>query len=305
MTVNALNYALNMIRLSIADVKLLINTETCSEIRDRNPDHRDFFPQERFSKSGAQVHIQICMDPMPDVSNKTILFEAESSWSIKQDGKFYWIVSNSPMLQQPLWIARFNQDFSDGMVYCSDRFKDTQHAKNILFNPVNYPLDQILFIHYLALNDGMLIHSAGWRINGSGWIFAGKSGAGKSTMSNLIGKEIGVTFLSDDRIIIRKIGHEFLMYGTPWPGDAGIAVNQSAPLKGVFFLNQGNENKIAELKSSDAISYLFPVISIPWYDRDKVSLMMDFCESLLAAVPMYELTFRRDETVADFVKEFV
>ena len=77
-------------------------------------------------------------------------------------------------------------------------------------------------MHFLALNSGMLIHAAGWRINDSGWMFAGKSGAGKSTISNLIVEHTGGTFLSDDRIIVRKIKDNFLMYGTPWPGDAGM-----------------------------------------------------------------------------------
>jgi hypothetical protein len=158
---------------------------------------------------------------------------------------------------------------------------------------------------FLASRQGAIIHSAGWCLDGGGFVFAGKSGAGKSTISNLIDQAGTGLILSDDRIVVRKIDDQFFIYGTPWPGESGIAVNQSAPLKGILFLKQGNENRIADLKSSDAMSYLFPVMSIPWHDRENVSHMMDFCESLLSIIPMYELTFCADETAADFVNEFI
>jgi hypothetical protein len=115
----------------------------------------------------------------------------------------------------------------------------------------------------------------------------------------------GGTFLSDDRIIIRKIGREFLMYGTPWPGDAGYAVNASVPLKGIFFLSKGEENSIRALTPADAIARLMPVASIPWYDREKVELMMTFCDDLLSAIPMYELTFVPDQAVVSYLETFI
>lgn len=292
-------------RKIIAGIELLITGLPEVEIREMNPVSEIFFASKNISTGDHQIHIQILDEPVPAVQQETLLFRADPLWSIHQDNRFYWIVLHPPELQKPLWVARFDQNFTQGIVYCSGHVKNNRDGKIILFNPVAYPLDQILLMSYLAKIGGMLIHATGCSYHNSGWIFAGKSGAGKSTLSNLLVKTPGSRFLSDDRIIIRKVSQEFLMYGTPWPGEAGYALNESAPLKGIFFLSKGNKNTISELKPSDAIPRLMPVVSIPWYDREKVELMVTFCDDLMKKVPVYELSFVPDEAIADMLISFM
>ncbi len=295
-----------IIRKVIAGVELLIRSLPGVEIRERNPASEVFFAPGKLPAIDQQIHLQLSEEPIPVVEKEgAILFRAGNLWSIHWDNRFYRIVLHPPALQYPLWVARLDHGFSQGVVYCSGHLKDSQNGKAILFNPVSYPLDQILLMHFLANTGGMLIHATGWLYHDSGWIFAGKSGAGKSTLSNLIVKTTGSRFLSDDRIIIRKIGYEFLMYGTPWPGEAGYALNQSAPLKGIFFLKKGSQNIIRKLNPSDAVAGLMPVASIPWYDREKVDLMMTFCDEMMGTVPMYELSFVPDEAIVDMLVRFV
>ena len=294
-----------MIRKVIAGVELLIKGLPEVEIREGNPVSEIFCTSENITADNHQIHIQISDEPMPVLDKETILFRANPLWSIHRDNRFYWIVLHPPALQKPLWVARLDHGFSQGIVYCSEYLKDKQNGKAILFNPVSYPLDQILLMHFLAKIGGMLIHACGWLYHDAGWVFAGKSGAGKSTLSNLIVKATGSRFLSDDRIIIRKVSHEFLMYGTPWPGEAGYAMNQSAPLKGIFFLEKGPKNTIKKLKPSDSIARLMPVVSIPWYDRDTVELMVAFCDAMTGSVPIYELTFAPDEAIVDMLVGFI
>ena len=240
----------------------------------------------------------------PAINQLDKVFDSNSLWSYYKKENDFYIVSRFPLYEDPIWIAGVQSSKQHITIYCSP--ETIMKPKNqMMFNPMMYPLDQILMMHFLALNFGMLIHAAGWRINDSGWVFAGKSGAGKSTISNLIVEHTGTEFLSDDRIIVRKINNEFLMYGTPWPGDAGYAVNDSVPLKGIFFLSKGQENSIQKLNSSDAVSRLMPVASIPWYDREKVELLMDFCDTLIGAIPMYELTFVPGKSAVDMLSGFV
>ena len=294
-----------IIRKVIAGVDLFINGMPDVEIREKNPVSEIFLAPEKLPANDQQIHIQLSEDPLRPVKEETLLFRAGSLWSIHRDNRFYRIVLHPPSLQVPLWIARFDHTFSQGIVYCSEHLKHTRNGKAILSNPVSYPLDQILLMHFLAKNGGMLVHATGWLYHLSGWIFAGKSGAGKSTLSNLIVKATGSRLLSDDRIIVRKVGHEFFMYGTPWPGEAGYALNQSAPLKGIFFLNKGDNNNIRGLKTSEAIVGLMPVVSIPWYDRENLDLMMTFCDDVISNVPMFELTFVPDESVVDVLARFL
>ena len=294
-----------ILRKVIAGIELHIKGLPEFELREGNPASEIFFVPENTAPGSHQIHIQLHEDSIPVMEGEALLFRADPLWSIYGDNLFYWIVLHPPALQKPLWVARFDHGFSQGTVYCSEYLKYTSGGRIFLLNPVSYPLDQILLMHFLAKIGGMLIHATGWLYDESGWIFAGKSGAGKSTLSNLIVKATGSRFLSDDRIIIRKAGHEFLMYGTPWPGDAGYALNESAPLKGIFFLSKGNNNTIKKFKPSDALHGFMPVVSIPWYDREKVELMMAFCEELIGKVPVYELTFAPDEAIADVLVKFI
>ena len=274
-------------------------------VRNSRSDTGNFYPPfQKAPEIYNSIKIYSLIEPL-QAKFDIVLFKANEAWSFYESHSFKWMVLFHPNVDQPVWTARFNLEFTEVNVYCGSHMIDRSEKQIVIRNPVKYPLDQILMMHFLALNAGMLIHAAGWRINDAGWMFAGKSGAGKSTISNLIVEHTGTEFLSDDRIIVRKIKDEFLMYGTPWPGDAGYAVNDSVPLKGIFFLSKGQENSIRKLGPSDAVSRLMPVSSIPWYDREKVELLMDFCDVLIGAIPMYELTFVPDKAAFDMLVDFI
>src|SRR5262249_20236905 len=69
-------------------------------------------------------------------------------------------------------------------------------------DPLEYPLDELLVIHYLARERGLEVHACGVRdADGRGYLFAGQSGAGKSTIARLWLGEPAATILSDDRVI--------------------------------------------------------------------------------------------------------
>jgi hypothetical protein len=105
--------------------------------------------------------------------------------------------------------------------------------------------------------------------------------------------------LSDDRIVIVKNDHDFLMFGTPWPGNAGIAVNDSASLHGIFFLRHSDRNRINKLCPRDIMANLFKVASLPWYDNKDLQKSFDFCEDLLQKIKIYELNFRPGPEITD------
>ena len=295
-----------MEELYIAGVQFKIQTTRISLPMPvyENPGYRQFFSQIPSYTPTHSLDVAINLESGPDISRMNQIFKNTDTWSVFSNSKENFIVYEIPSFSRPVWIARVSNGCMKVIIYCGqDMIDKKQHC--LKFNPVSYPLDQILMMNFLALNCGIIIHAAGWEFNNSGWIFAGKSGAGKSTITNLITKRGHGRILSDDRMIVRKHGHDFLMYGTPWPGEAGYALNQSAPLKGLFFLKQGDKNNIAQLESSDVVAQLMPVASISWYDRDKVEQMMAFCDTMIANIPMYLLTFKPDEAVVDMLIEFV
>ena len=136
-------------------------------------------------------------------------------------------------------------------------------------------------------------------------VFAGRSGAGKSTLSRLLRDHADparTVLLSDDRSVVRRIGSEFLVFGTPWAGDAQIGLSARAPLTGLYFLQHANEDRIEPLAPAAAAQALLPVASIPWYDRHLVEATTSFCERIVNQVPAFNLHFRPGREVLSLLQ---
>ncbi len=72
-------------------------------------------------------------------------------------------------------------------------------------DPLDYPLDELLIMHRLTQEKAIELHSCGIvRPDGTGNLFVGHSGAGKSTTTRLWTAREDVEVLSDDRIIVRR-----------------------------------------------------------------------------------------------------
>ena len=230
--------------------------------------------------------------PRPDLLEP--LFDAGDAWELLADERR--CVFRTRIREaggQPLWSMTIDRGFNHGRIYCSKQVFVSSGKSMVARNIVQYPLDQLLMIHVaVARSAALLLHAAGGRIGGNGVLFAGQSGAGKSTVTRLLADTEGARFLSDDRIMLRRFGGKLSMFGTPWPGDAGIAVNESVPLKAVCFLRQADTTSLRLLKPEEILQRLLPVASIPWYEPALSEKALNLCEFLIEHYPAYELSFR-------------
>lgn len=221
-----------------------------------------------------------------------------------RDEKNFWITMAPPQHAEPFWIARFDRKASRVTVYCRSVLPAPGKKKADLELPFAYPLDQLLLMYFLAARKGILTHAAGVVRNGKAFMFAGASGAGKSTFSQLLADVRIGKMLSDERVIVREIDGIMQACGTPWAGTAGIACNRSAPLAGIYFLKHDQGNHMRKLAAGDALEKLLPLISIPWYDPDIMARIIAFAKHLAAAVPAYEMGFKPDRSAVDFFWQF-
>lgn len=296
----------DLINLDIAGINL---TATCRKpiiLQEPDPTYQSFFRKVNKDPGAIDIKIHLELGNIPDTEKLTKIFDSGQSWSMFLNGNDYSLVLNPPAFNnQALWLARINRDFTRVTVYCSEKLLSDRNGKVMLSNPIRYPLDQLLVMYILSQREGALIHAAGIDINGRGIIFPGKSGAGKSTLSLQLAARKGLNnLLSDDRIVVRKINGDFKAFGTPWPGEAGIALNKSVPLSSILFISHGTANRIEELKPQEAIEKLLPVTSIPWYDRETMPKILSFCEDLISRVTSYELCFKPSAEVAKVLEEF-
>jgi hypothetical protein len=289
--------------LEIASVIFRVRSSEHVVIHETGPAYMSFLRKE---KTGCPLEVILDLEvrEMPDTGGQTVTFDGQS-WTMHSDGSEYFFSSKSPAFEHPFWTAKVGRDFKKGTICCSKEAIVEKDGAVTVHNPLHYPLDQLLMMYILAQNSGSIIHAAGMEINGLGYIFPGRSGAGKSTLSRQFRGRRDAAVLSDDRIVVRQIDNGYVAYGTPWPGDEGIAVNRGVPLAGIFFMSHGKSNSIKEMSPQKAAERLLPVISIPWYDQVLTSKVLSFCDELVTTIPAYELHFKPGIETADFLVESI
>ena len=175
----------------------------------------------------------------------------------------------------------------------SDRFID----------PFFGPTIELLMVSYLARGRGIIVHGCGIARNEKGILFVGESGAGKSTLAKLWHQEYGVEALSDDRLIVRKEGKRFWMYGTPWHGEARFGAPQSVEVERILFLKHGRENSAEEIRGIEAAPKLISCAFPPHWDAAGMAFTLDFLGDLAARVLCQTFSFKPDRSAIEFVIE--
>jgi hypothetical protein len=159
--------------------------------------------------------------------------------------------------------------------------------------PNPYSIDTVLRITHslvLAEQGGFLVHAAGAIRSGAAYLFAGVSGAGKTTMSRLAPPD--ATVLTDEISYIRKFGSSYRAYGTPFAGElARSGANTSAPLRALYLLVQGPENRLECVPQADAARALMRHVLFFAHEKELVSRVFDSVVDFVSRVEVSRLIF--------------
>lgn len=137
---------------------------------------------------------------------------------------------------------------------------------------------------------GTVFHSSAVSLDGDGYLFIGKSGAGKSTHARLWKEYFKdrVTVINDDKPIIIKTANGFTVYGTPFTGKHKIGENISSPVKAVCEIVQSKENRVEVLSKSHAVGVLYNQVVRPSV-KDASLNLLDMIERLADSVKVVRL----------------
>ena len=167
-----------------------------------------------------------------------------------------------------------------------------------------YSIDAVLrIVHTLVLagEGGFLLHAASAVLDGKAFVFAGVSGAGKTTISRLAPPEVHL--LTDEISYVRKEADGYVAYGTPFAGElAKAGENLKAPLAAVYLLAQGPENRIDEVSATEAARGLLTNILFFAEDTDLVRAVFQSALQLVERVPVRRLTFVPDARVWELIR---
>jgi hypothetical protein len=185
---------------------------------------------------------------------------------------------------------------------------DPDITRGELFHPVpeagrsrsalEFPLDELLFQRRWS-KDGLLeVHSCGVKDRTGVLLFAGQSGAGKSTTARLWSHfHPDRTILSDDRVLLDPRGSgPIRAWGTPWHGLGRFASNSQGKLRALFFLEQARVSEAVPIHPAEAAARLFTRTFPSIWDREQTAAAVSACGSVTERVPAFVLRFRKDET---------
>ncbi|HUT71652.1 MAG TPA: hypothetical protein VMW89_13345 [Desulfatiglandales bacterium] len=277
------------VQIRIGEVSISIEGDAQTADWEIPPAYQPFI---QYGKGDIEFHLH---RGIPENLTGEKVFESPPVWSLyrKDDNSIIKISDTLSGLER---ILVFRSQFEKADLYFpeqSGRFDD----------PFYGPTMELLMVNYLAQGRGAIVHACGIERKGRGILFVGDSGAGKSTMANMWAQEGREGVLSDDRIIVRKKGGRFWMYGTPWHGDASFVSPRCVILERVLLLRHGQENSIKEIKGIDPVSRLITCSFLPHWDPQGMAFSMDFFTDLAAHIPCYEFTFKPDKTAIELVKE--
>lgn len=169
--------------------------------------------------------------------------------------------------------------------------------------PNPYSLDSVLrIVHTLVLaqRGGCLVHSASAVRAGRAYLFAGVSGAGKTTISRLAPPDVQV--LTDEVSYVCRETGGYRAYGTPFAGELGRpGANTDAPLAAVFLLAQGPQNRIDPVPAAEAARAMLGNTLFFAQDAALVRRVFDGALDLVQSVPVRRLTFVPDARVWELV----
>jgi hypothetical protein len=247
----------------------------------------------------ADLDLTVYCEELPEISCTDEGFHSGGAWAMEKSGDRFVFRFESPSFDPPVYkLVIMSADFSHSDIYI--RPVQGSIVGSTIF-PIEFPLDELLVNHWLSKDRGVELHACAINFDGRALVCCGQSGAGKSTMARLWEEARRGEVLSDERVIIRDFG-ELEVYGTPWRGEARMALNNGCPVKAIFVLEHGPTNHLEPLKPADAASYLVARSFPTFWDSAGMEGTLDFIQRIVERIPCFKLGFVPDESVVSFLK---
>lgn len=255
-------------------------------------------PVRRFASpaTGAGVRIAVRVaEPQPPAPG-SLRFDSDGGiFDVAREGEEFVIALR--IRGELVRTVRFDADFTRGELTVAP---DSFYARQRMY-PLAYPLDEVVFLHRVVREGGLLLHAAGLARDDRGRVFTGPSGAGKTTLTRLMQHRAGLRVLSDDRIVLRPEGCGVRIFGTPWHGEAELSEAGSARLVGIHAIHHAPGVVEQSLSGAEAAGALLGNAFLPAHDPVGSREALAFADHVVCGVPVSRLGFARDERVVQHI----
>ncbi len=219
------------------------------------------------------------------------IFEKDSTWT--------YVGIGPDQGDPPNPIAVFNREHTKAVVYHDG---GSHYKRGRLTALTLFPTDQIMMARVLADREGCYFHSSGIRLNEKGFLFAGHSEAGKSTIVKML--EGRVEVLCDERMVVRRWPEGLWIHGSWSHGEVPVVSPNSAPLKAICFLSKSSDNRLEPIENKRAVigrlvqCLIKPLETSDWWEK-----MLSLMAVIADEVPCYVLHFDKSGRIAKLLQE--
>ncbi|EFU38633.1 hypothetical protein PVOR_28909 [Paenibacillus vortex V453] len=176
-----------------------------------------------------------------------------------------------------------SRDYSSAEIHIYDEFA----LKHALIN-----LYSSWLIHGAR---GLLIHSSCVIHEGKAWMFAGQSGAGKSTVAELSRPR---PILSDEAtfLYIEENGR-VTVYDSPFRSEMENPCElEEAKLYGIHYIIQSPDVERISITPLDGFALMLDKVFYWRHDAEETRNMIALCKKVVQQVPSYQLYFQKNDT---------
>lgn len=171
----------------------------------------------------------------------------------------------------------------------------------------SYGLNNALMLVYAfagAREGAVLVHASVVRQNGRGYAFIAKSGTGKSTqVSNWLKYIPGCDMMNDDNPVVRVIGKDCFIYGSPWSGKTPCYRDVKAHLGAVTRIDRSLSNSVERLGAVEAFASLLSSVSSMKWDIELYNKICETVTRIVERVPIFILHCLPDRNSAEVCHE--
>jgi hypothetical protein len=230
-------------------------------------------------------HSHICADnTQPD-----LVIKIEEGYGVSfQDYDVEIIKKHNQILYRRAdYLIEVDTDFRSAIISVYNDFA-LKHALTNLYSS---------FIVYH--NWGLLIHSSCAIEKDKAHIFAGQSGAGKSTAAKL---SYPRPLLSDEATLVKITSNKVTVYNSPFRSELQAdSFEGNVELASVQILYQALQNKRTRSIKSDALLHLMDKVFFWPQSEEETKTIMRLMTKLVKNVPVYELHFQKNNTFWELI----
>jgi MoaA/NifB/PqqE/SkfB family radical SAM enzyme len=230
----------------------------------------------------------------------SLVYEREP-WLIYNKGDV-WIYAGYTMddqIRNIYQLAVFADRYSNVRLFMDS---DRRFREGNLNSLALFATDQVWLAQALLWREALYVHSCGLAADGNGLLFVGHSQAGKSTIAKLFADQ--AELLCDDRNILRLWPDQgWKIHGTWHHGELPRVSSASVPLKGIFFLEQSQENDLIpiddpmEIKRRLIPCLVRPLVNPQWWEK-----IWSMVSRIAAGTPAYILRFDKSGEVVPLIR---